>query len=370
MNTLRRLTTAFLLAVLLFGFLPSIARADEIPTEKILTGVPAHPQSYSLSCESRAAADWAGYWGISISESEFLARLPQSDNPDAGFVGNPNDAWGSIPPASYGVHAGPVAEVLRQYGLDARAQSDLTWDDLRTQIANGSPAIVWIIGQMWGGIPIEYETESGDTVIVARFEHAMILYGYDEWYVYVVDTYSGAYQVYSITTFLNSWSVLGNTAVISGGSQDTGESSTPQTPVQDLPETYTVQRGDYLISIAQKFSITWEELSSLNQLSYPYTLYAGQELVLPSSPVDEEEAPASAASHIYLPVMGAPGLPPPPAPEVKPATNEVPDTYTVRQGDFLIQIARTYDLDWKELAEANGISWPFTVYPGQVLALK
>jgi LysM repeat protein len=369
MRTVRRLTAAILLAVMLFGSLPSEAQADDIPGKMILTGVPAHPQSYSLSCESRAAVDWAGYWGIPISESEFLARLPRSDNPDAGFVGNPNDPWGSIPPASYGVHAGPVAEVLRQYGLDARAGSDLTWDDLRAQIAGGSPAIVWIIGQMWGGLPIEYETESGDTVTVARFEHTMILYGYDEWYAYVVDTYSGAYQVFSINTFLSSWSVLGNTAVISG-SENTGKPSTPQTPVQNLPETYTVQRGDYLIGIAQKFSLAWEELASLNDLNYPYTLYAGQNLVLPSSPEEAEDAPAGEPYHIYLPLVWKPALPPPPAPAVKPGTNEIPAVYTVRQGDFLIQIARTYGLDWKILAEANAITWPFTVYPGQVLKLR
>ena len=58
--------------------------------------------------------DWAAYFGVAISEDHFQSLLPSSDDPDVGFVGNPDGAEGQLPPQSYGVHADPVAAVLRQ----------------------------------------------------------------------------------------------------------------------------------------------------------------------------------------------------------------------------------------------------------------
>jgi hypothetical protein len=43
------------------------------------------------------------------------------------------------------------------------------------------------------------------------------------------------------------------------------------------------------------------------------------------------------------------------------------DTYTVRPGDYLAVIARRLDVDWRDLAEVNGLRPPYTVHPGQVL---
>ena len=47
-----------------------------------------------------------------------------------------------------------------------------------------------------------------------------------------------------------------------------------------------------------------------------------------------------------------------------------PASYTVVQGDTLYSIAWRYGLDHRDLARFNGIPRPFTIYPGQVLALK
>ena len=47
-----------------------------------------------------------------------------------------------------------------------------------------------------------------------------------------------------------------------------------------------------------------------------------------------------------------------------------PVSYTVRSGDTLYGIAFTYGLDFRELAAINGIGAPYTIYPGQRLALK
>ncbi|HHW56183.1 MAG TPA: LysM peptidoglycan-binding domain-containing protein [Clostridia bacterium] len=62
---------------------------------------------------------------------------------------------------------------------------------------------------------------------------------------------------------------------------------TPYPPTQKpCPTYYTVQPGDTLWSIAQKFGITIDELIKANYLVYPNMIYPGQTLIIPcpSSP--------------------------------------------------------------------------------------
>lgn len=197
---------------LLFSPLP--ARADRLPPRAYIRGVKGHAQSFSLSCESRSAVDWAAFWGVSIGEKKFLSRLPRSKNPDTGFVGDPTDPWGNVPPASYGVHAEPVAKLLRDLGLPAEARKNLSWDDLRAEIAGGRPVIVWVVGQMWKGHTIKYAAPDGHISRVASFEHTMILIGYGPDQVNVIDAYSGREQVYPLRSFLASWGALSRMAVV------------------------------------------------------------------------------------------------------------------------------------------------------------
>lgn len=47
-----------------------------------------------------------------------------------------------------------------------------------------------------------------------------------------------------------------------------------------------------------------------------------------------------------------------------------PDSHTVERGDTLYSIAWRYHVDWKKLAEWNGIEPPYRIYPGQTLYLE
>jgi uncharacterized protein YvpB len=280
------------------------AQGDSVPDSAYVTGVSGHAQGYSLSCESRSAADFAGYWGINIGETEFLNALPESDNPDEGFVGSANDAWGSTPPFGYGVHADPVASTLQAFGLDAAAHHDVSWDDLRAEIAAGKPVIVWVIGQMWGGTAQEYTAEDGSTSIVAAYEHTMILTGYSAEAVQVVDAYSGQYQSYWLKTFLKSWGVLGNMAVF-GPDEVQSDSEEPQ--AQSSEGTYKVEAGDYLVALAERFGVTWQELAELNAIPYPWTIFTGQVLQLPvTQNMNTESEPASTPAQLASPVLDYP----------------------------------------------------------------
>jgi len=45
-------------------------------------------------------------------------------------------------------------------------------------------------------------------------------------------------------------------------------------------------------------------------------------------------------------------------------------TYVVRSGDTLFSIAWRYGRDYRELAKANGIRWPYTIFAGQRISLS
>ncbi len=314
------------LAFLLLPFDPRIARADHLPESAYISGFSGHAQTYSLSCEARSAVDWAAFWGVSISESEFLAGLPSSDNPDLGFVGDPSGVWGNIPPDAYGVHARPVASLLSRYGLQARAKRGLQWDDLRAEIAAGRPVIVWIIGQMWAGTPVAYPAARGKKTIVARYEHTMALIGYEASVVHVVDAYTGWNQTYSLDTFLTSWEVLGNMAVIGQGENKPPKRSRKKAPTPPAPDL----RGGYTIML-------------------PLVTGPAAGSRLAKAPSAERPFPEEAD----------------PGPQDEP-----PETYTVQHGDYLIALAEGFGLDWRDLAALNGIEYPYFIYPGQVLKIR
>jgi uncharacterized protein YvpB len=285
---LRRFLLPLLGIILLAAAFPLVAQADDIPPEASVCCIYGYPQTYNLSCEARAAADWASFFGYSVSEYELMAAFPISDDPEEGFVGSWNGYWGNIPPYAYGIHPPPVAATLRDLGIPAQAYTGLTWDDLRREIAAGRPVIIWVIAQMWPGTPVEYTAESGNTTTVAHYEHAMILTGYSETSVQVVDAGSGMLKYFYLDAFLTSWAVLGNRAILAGEPEPTPTPTNTPTPTATPTPTpsptpigeVVVQAGDSLIGIAVKYNVPWQTLIALNKLEYPYFIHPGDVLRL------------------------------------------------------------------------------------------
>ena len=107
------------------------------------------------------------------------------------------------------------------------------------------------------------------------------------------------------------------------------------TPTPIPPETYVVQSGDLLSTIAQGYDITVDELKAYNNLDSDM-IVEGQTLLIP---------------------------PPTPTPGPTPTTNPGEPTqtpspyilYTVRSGDTLSTIAEEYNISVSDLREANDI---------------
>lgn len=190
---------------------PPTATPLVVPESAYLYGFVGHQQYYSIGCEASIAVDLAKYYHVYITEYDFQMALPKSDNPDLGFVGDVNSPWGQIPPDAYGVHAAPVAKTLTEFGVPTQGGKGYTFEDIKAQLAQSKPVIVWVIGHMEYSDPVEYVDKQGVTSIVAPYEHVVMLTGYN------TDTVrynnEGRYADVKIETFLKSWGVLGNMAV-------------------------------------------------------------------------------------------------------------------------------------------------------------
>ena len=116
----------------------------------------------------------------------------------------------------------------------------------------------------------------------------------------------------------------------------------PQPTPAPSTDAYIVQPGDTLSSIALRHGVTVWALVQANELSDWHTIYAGQSLIIPGN-TPAEEAPDPETSNL--------------------------DTYVVRPGDTLIQIALRFATTPADLAYLNGIANPSNIYVGQVLRL-
>lgn len=94
--------------------------------------------------------------------------------------------------------------------------------------------------------------------------------------------------------------------------------------------SYTVQAGDTLSGIASKFGTTYQELARINNISNPNLIYVGQ----------------------VIKVNGVSS-----------------NTYIVQKGDTLSEIAQKYNTTVSELASKNGIADINKIYIGQVLTI-
>ncbi|HSM57614.1 MAG TPA: LysM peptidoglycan-binding domain-containing protein [Candidatus Sulfomarinibacteraceae bacterium] len=107
------------------------------------------------------------------------------------------------------------------------------------------------------------------------------------------------------------------------------------TPDPSAETTYVVQPGDNLYRIGRAYGVSWVEIAELNGIVNPNQIYAGQELRIPAEEPD-------------------------PAPQV---------THTVQANETLFRISLQYGVSWTSIAEANDLTSPYVIYPGQTLVI-
>jgi LysM repeat protein len=130
-------------------------------------------------------------------------------------------------------------------------------------------------------------------------------------------------------------------------------------PVSDVvpATTYTVVRGDNLSAIAKKNQLKRVDLAAANKLSADAVLHIGQKLIIPA-----KAAPAAPPAS-----LGAAQKPAESAPAEKTSAEAV--RHEVKPGETLGEIARRYGVKVGDVAEANNITDPRRIQPGQELVI-
>ncbi len=129
--------------------------------------------------------------------------------------------------------------------------------------------------------------------------------------------------------------------------QSSGPTATIAPSVPGGSTTYTIQWGDWLSKIADRFGVTNQAILTANPGLDPNRIIPGQVIVIPSA--SGTVSPSSPSSTT-------------PVPPKSGAT-----TYTVQRGDWFYGIARKFGVSAEALRAANpGVSSD-VVHPGQVL---
>jgi len=123
------------------------------------------------------------------------------------------------------------------------------------------------------------------------------------------------------------------------------ETSPPSTPTASAPFLYSVELGDTIVSIADKFSVDFIIIMLLNGLNNDSILFVGQEMIIPD------------------PNMEIPS--PTPIPEGLPRGFEI--EYFVLPGDTLAGIAVLFLSTEDAIIQANELVNPDQVFVGQIL---
>jgi LysM repeat protein len=106
---------------------------------------------------------------------------------------------------------------------------------------------------------------------------------------------------------------------------------------------HTVQPGETLSSIALRYGTTWQAVAQANSLSNPNQIYVGQKLKIPTTSGGSSGGTTSGCRI----------------------------RHTVKQGEWVWQIARNYGVSPYDILAANGLTIQSanTIYPGLVLCI-
>ncbi len=119
---------------------------------------------------------------------------------------------------------------------------------------------------------------------------------------------------------------------------------------------YVVQPGDWIFKIARDYNVDPQDIIDLNNLTAPGTLTPGMVLKIPVE--GSTVAPTTVSPTVVGTTVPGTGT---------PTTGGT--VHVVKPGEWIWQIARLYGVDPQEIIDANNLTSPSTIYPGQELII-
>lgn len=192
----------------------------QIPQSYILSLSP-RKQVFNLSCEFAAAAailyhykndEFFSAKNELTAEKALIAKIPSSMNPNIGIrmgedatesaelvYRNLNNRFGGT--EYYGVHAPPFIDLFWQYGLLARPIQKGDIDVIKKAIFSGHLVMTWI--KTGYGKAVDVALSYGSTPVI-KGEHVVVIYGYNQDGVFVMDPGIGNNRFLSYQTLLEA----------------------------------------------------------------------------------------------------------------------------------------------------------------------
>jgi LysM repeat protein len=129
--------------------------------------------------------------------------------------------------------------------------------------------------------------------------------------------------------------------------EPTSEPEPTQPPTSTEERIHVVKPGENLFRISLSYGLPYQTVMAYNGIANPNMIYVGQEIKIPPS---------------------SGGTAPQPQPTSPPPTGGT-RTHIVKPGENLFRVALQYNLSYTVVAEANNLSYPYTIYTGQKLII-
>ncbi|MGN7382824.1 MULTISPECIES: C39 family peptidase [unclassified Paenibacillus] len=201
------------------------AAPEPYPSSAMLTApaIRQYPELYS-GCEVTSLAMLLQFAGFDKDKMELAEEMPKDPTPirynedgSIAYWGNPNLGFvGEVTGKAkgFGIFHTALIKQLESYIPSAVDLTGGEFEDIERHIAGGIPVIAWTtitfrIPDKW----VVWDTPIGP-IKTTFIEHAVLVVGYDENYVYVNDPYSGKAQVkVDKARFIETWELMGKQAI-------------------------------------------------------------------------------------------------------------------------------------------------------------
>lgn len=182
-----------------------------------------HPELPS-GCEITSLSMLLNFAGVAKSKMDLLSEMPvdmtpMTQNPDGSpaYWGNPNTGFvGEISGKGrgFGIYHTALFPVLKNNIPGAVDLTRGSFEELELKLSEGIPSMVWTtinfqVPDKW----VTWDTPTGP-IKTTFMEHAVLLVGYDDQYVYVNDPWTGKKQfAVERQQFLKTWEAMGKQAL-------------------------------------------------------------------------------------------------------------------------------------------------------------